>query len=79
MGKFAKLHRKKRFNFHNLRQNRPIVTQSTNLDLMQSEQKDDLASRFDFNHLSQLKELILSVAEKPHIAKRLISTLKIEN
>ena len=46
---------------------------STNLDASQSNLTDDLVSKLYYNYLSHLKELILSIAEKPHIAKRLIS------
>ena len=74
MGRYTKLHRKKRFNLQNLKQFTPIVMPSTNLDSLQSNLTDDLVSKLDYNHLSHLKELILSIAEKPHIAKRLIST-----
>ena len=76
MGRSAKLHRRRRFNLQNLNQFKPTatVTQPTNLDKLQSKLTDGLVSKLDYNHLSHLKELILSKAEKPHIPKRLIST-----
>jgi len=76
MGRSAKLHRRRRYNLQNLNQFLPTATvsQLTNLDTLQSKLTDGLVSKLDYNHLSHLKELILSIAEKPHIAKRLIST-----
>lgn len=70
MGRSAKLHRRRRFNLQNLNQFKPTdtVTQLTNLDTLQSKLTDGLVSKLAYNHLSHLKEIILSIAEKPHIA-----------
>ncbi len=59
----------------NLKQFTSTVIQPTKLESSQSKLSVGLVSKLDYIHLSHLKELILSIAEKPHIAKRLISTL----
>ena len=82
MGSSSKSRRRYRFNIQNLvsfkasssklfnNKNQPLNSES-----IESQLADSISDKIDFSHLSHLKELILSIAEKPHIAKRLISTL----
>ena len=76
MGLFPKNRRRNRFNIGNLRQfkattrhQKSVVCDSLEIQLINS-----LEDHLNYSHLSHLEELILSTSEKPHIAKRLIST-----
>ena len=68
--------RKKRFNISNLKpyQTSPKINKGIKNDLIDLQSTDNFIHKLDFSHVSHIKELIIATAEKPHIAKRLIST-----
>ena len=68
--------RKKRFNISNLKpyQTSPKINKGIKNDLIDLQSTDNCIHKLDFSHVSHIKELIIATAEKPHIAKRLIST-----
>ena len=49
--------------------------QSFKFESIESQLADSITDKINYKHLSHLKELILSIATKPHIGKRLVSTL----
>ena len=55
-------------------QNLKPFKQKPQLESIDLQISDGIAEKLEINHLADLKELIVSFAEKPHIAKRLIST-----
>jgi hypothetical protein len=52
----------------------PKVDKGIKYDLIDLQSTDDFIHKLDYSHVSHIEELIVATAEKPHIAKRLIST-----